>query len=60
MFCMFSFPLYGSNLHVCNRVWEKIMEKLQEVGQSTTGMKRRIARWAKGIGLQGNINIEKG
>ena len=42
------------------RVWEKIMEKLQEAGRSTTGMKKRISTWAKGVGLRGNMNIEKG
>ncbi|RHY55984.1 hypothetical protein DYB34_002725, partial [Aphanomyces astaci] len=34
------------------RVWEKIAEKLWEIGKSTKGMKLRIATWAKGIGSQ--------
>ncbi|KAG9404299.1 hypothetical protein AC1031_004512 [Aphanomyces cochlioides] len=34
------------------RVWEKIAEKLWEVGKSTKGMKLRIATWAKSIGTQ--------
>lgn len=42
------------------RVWEKIMEKLQEVGRNTTGVKKRISTWAKGVGLRGQMNIEKG
>ena len=42
------------------RVYEKIMEKLKEIGQSVTGMKRKVANWAKGVALQGNINIEQG
>ncbi|XP_048584114.1 long-chain-fatty-acid--CoA ligase ACSBG2 isoform X2 [Nematostella vectensis] len=42
------------------RVWEKIMEKMLEVGATVTGPKRRIADWAKGKALQGNMNIEQG
>lgn len=35
------------------RVWEKIMEKLQAVGAQTTGIKRKIAIWAKEKGKKG-------
>ncbi|XP_028411292.1 long-chain-fatty-acid--CoA ligase ACSBG2-like [Dendronephthya gigantea] len=42
------------------RVWEKIMEKLQTIGRSTTGMKKKISTWAKGVGLRGNMNLEQG
>ncbi|KAJ7326101.1 Long-chain-fatty-acid--CoA ligase acsbg2 [Desmophyllum pertusum] len=42
------------------RVYEKIMEKLKEIGQSVTGMKRKIGNWAKGVALQGNRNLEQG
>ena len=35
------------------RVWEKIMEKMQETAKSVTGLKRKIGIWAKGVGLQG-------
>ncbi|KAL9986588.1 hypothetical protein ACROYT_G000756 [Oculina patagonica] len=42
------------------RVYEKIMEKLKELGQSVTGMKRKMATWAKGVALKGNMNLEKG
>ncbi|XP_046857270.1 long-chain-fatty-acid--CoA ligase ACSBG2-like [Xenia sp. Carnegie-2017] len=42
------------------RVWEKIMAKLQEAGRSTTGMKKRVSSWAKGVGLRGHMNLEKG
>jgi len=42
------------------RVYEKIMEKLKEIGQSVTGVKRKMANWAKGVALQGNINLEQG
>mmetsp|Transcript_57432 Transcript_57432/g.117566 ORF Transcript_57432/g.117566 Transcript_57432/m.117566 type:complete len:746 (+) Transcript_57432:56-2293(+) len=41
------------------RVWEKIMEKLKSVGAQTTGVKKKIATWAKGKGLaqarEGNL-----
>jgi long-chain-fatty-acid--CoA ligase ACSBG len=30
------------------RVWEKIYDKLQEVGKSTTGIKQKLSTWAKG------------
>ena len=36
------------------------MEKLQEAGRNTTGIKKRISTWAKGVGLRGNMNIEQG
>jgi long-chain-fatty-acid--CoA ligase ACSBG len=29
------------------RVWEKIMEKMKQVGRSTTGLKKTISTWAK-------------
>ncbi|XP_068227125.1 long-chain-fatty-acid--CoA ligase ACSBG2-like [Palaemon carinicauda] len=34
------------------RVWEKIYEKLMEVGKSTKGVKKSIVTWAKSIGLE--------
>lgn len=42
------------------RVYEKIMEKLKELGQQVTGVKRKIGNWAKGVALQGNMNLEQG
>lgn len=36
------------------------MEKLKEIGQSVTGVKRKIGNWAKGVALRGNMNLEKG
>ena len=44
--------------YVC-RVYEKIMEKMQEVGSTITGLKKRLSEWAKKKGLQGNQNIQK-
>ncbi|RHY24894.1 hypothetical protein DYB32_008639, partial [Aphanomyces invadans] len=32
------------------RLFEKIMEKLQEVGRSTTGLKKLLVTWAKSVG----------
>eukprot|EP01113_Clastostelium_recurvatum_P049446 TRINITY_DN915_c0_g1_i3.p1 TRINITY_DN915_c0_g1~~TRINITY_DN915_c0_g1_i3.p1 ORF type:complete len:662 (+),score=269.99 TRINITY_DN915_c0_g1_i3:30-2015(+) len=36
------------------RVWEKIEEKMREVGRQSTGVKLSIATWAKEVGLQGS------
>lgn len=38
------------------RVWEKIAESMQLVARNTTGLKSRIASWAKGVGYKGNIS----
>ena len=32
------------------RVWEKMEEKMIEVGSQTTGIKRKLADWAKAMG----------
>jgi long-chain-fatty-acid--CoA ligase ACSBG len=42
------------------RVWEKIHEKITEVGRSTTGIKRVIANWAKAKGLETNVKKMNG
>ncbi|XP_071117767.1 long-chain-fatty-acid--CoA ligase ACSBG2-like isoform X2 [Haliotis cracherodii] len=42
------------------RVWEKMMEKLMSIGKQTTGLKKKISTWAKGVGLKGNYNIQNG
>ncbi|XP_068694662.1 long-chain-fatty-acid--CoA ligase ACSBG2-like isoform X2 [Montipora foliosa] len=42
------------------RVYEKIMEKMKAIGQQNTGLKRKIAEYAKGVALKGNMNLEKG
>ena len=34
------------------RVWEKIHEKMMQVGSQSGTVKRAIASWAKGHGLQ--------
>eukprot|EP01086_Lenisia_limosa_P002771 TRINITY_DN16785_c0_g1_i1.p1 TRINITY_DN16785_c0_g1~~TRINITY_DN16785_c0_g1_i1.p1 ORF type:complete len:660 (+),score=194.25 TRINITY_DN16785_c0_g1_i1:39-1982(+) len=42
------------------RVWEKMMEKMKEIGAKTTGAKKSIATWAKSIGLESNRNLQEG
>lgn len=34
------------------RVWEKIQEKMVEMGRSTTGIKKQLATWAKNCGTE--------
>lgn len=42
------------------RVWEKVHEKMVEVGKKTTGIKVPISQWAKGVGRKNNARREKG
>ncbi len=42
------------------RVWEKIQAKMITAGAATTGLKKKIALWAKGVGLKGGYAIQKG
>ena len=35
------------------RVWEKMEEKIAAIGAQTTGLKRKIADWAKAMATQG-------
>lgn len=42
------------------RVWEKIYEKMKEIGASSGPVKKLIADWAKYHGLQHRINKGKG
>eukprot|EP01094_Clydonella_sp_ATCC50884_P019261 TRINITY_DN3725_c0_g1_i1.p1 TRINITY_DN3725_c0_g1~~TRINITY_DN3725_c0_g1_i1.p1 ORF type:complete len:702 (+),score=264.25 TRINITY_DN3725_c0_g1_i1:35-2107(+) len=37
------------------RVWEKIEEKLREVGAANTGLKKMLGDWAKELGLRANL-----
>ncbi len=39
------------------RVWEKIHETMKGLSAQVTGMKKKVAVWAKDIGLRGNINL---
>uniref|UniRef100_A0A2P2HVM7 long-chain-fatty-acid--CoA ligase n=1 Tax=Hirondellea gigas TaxID=1518452 RepID=A0A2P2HVM7_9CRUS len=36
------------------RVWEKIHEKMMDIGRKTKGVKKSIATWAKSVGLETN------
>lgn len=42
------------------RVWEKIQEKMQEVGKANKGIKRQIGQWAKRTGTRHNQLILAG
>lgn len=41
------------------RVWEKIYEKMMDVGRKTKGVKKSIATWAKSVGLEANDRKQK-
>ena len=41
------------------RVYEKMMERMQEIGSTITGLKKTLAQWAKKKAFQGNQNIQK-
>ena len=41
-------------------VYEKMKEKMEEVNRELTGVKAMLFSWARGIGLRGNQNIQKG
>lgn len=42
------------------RVWEKIQGKMQAAGAKNTGLKKKIAAWARGVGLKGGYAIQQG
>ena len=42
------------------RVWEKFHEKMLEVGKSKGSLAQGIGSWAKGVGLEGTYNKQKG
>uniref|UniRef100_A0A8D2MMG2 long-chain-fatty-acid--CoA ligase n=1 Tax=Zonotrichia albicollis TaxID=44394 RepID=A0A8D2MMG2_ZONAL len=37
------------------RVWEKMEEKMKSVGMKASAIRRKVAAWAKGVGLQTNL-----
>jgi long-subunit acyl-CoA synthetase (AMP-forming) len=41
------------------RVWEKIQGKMQAAGAKNTGLKKKIATWARGVGLRGGYAIQR-
>uniref|UniRef100_A0AAR2J5U6 long-chain-fatty-acid--CoA ligase n=1 Tax=Pygocentrus nattereri TaxID=42514 RepID=A0AAR2J5U6_PYGNA len=42
------------------RVWEKMQEAMKAIGVKSSTMKKRIADWGKGIGLQASYNAMNG
>ncbi|XP_054836873.1 long-chain-fatty-acid--CoA ligase ACSBG2 isoform X2 [Eublepharis macularius] len=42
------------------RVWEKMQEKMKAVGSKSSALKKRIAVWAKAVGLETNIKRMNG
>uniref|UniRef100_A0A667Y1J4 long-chain-fatty-acid--CoA ligase n=1 Tax=Myripristis murdjan TaxID=586833 RepID=A0A667Y1J4_9TELE len=42
------------------RVWEKMQEKMKAVGAKASPMRKRVADWAKSIGLQYNYSAMNG
>lgn len=42
------------------RVWEKMQEKMKATGAKVSPMKKRVADWAKSIGLQYNYSAMNG
>ena len=42
------------------RVWEKFYDKLQEIGKSSTGLKKVLSTWAKGQALRHWESVEFG
>jgi long-subunit acyl-CoA synthetase (AMP-forming) len=41
------------------RVWEKIQGKMQAAGANNTGLKKKIATWARGVGLRGGYAMQE-
>ncbi|KAM7415789.1 hypothetical protein PAMA_018043 [Pampus argenteus] len=42
------------------RVWEKMQEKMKAIGAKSSPMRKRVADWAKSIGLQYNYSAMNG
>ena len=38
------------------RVWEKMQEKMKSIGAKSSTVRRRVAVWAKDVGLQTNLS----
>lgn len=38
------------------RVWEKMQEKMKEIGKNASPFKRKVAAWAKDVGHRGSIS----
>ncbi len=42
------------------RVWEKIQAKMMDAGAQNTGLKKMIAKWARGVGTKATRALERG
>ncbi|XP_036385708.1 long-chain-fatty-acid--CoA ligase ACSBG2-like [Megalops cyprinoides] len=42
------------------RVWEKMQEKMKAMGARASMIRRKVANWAKSVGLQASYNIMNG
>ncbi|XP_078054539.1 long-chain-fatty-acid--CoA ligase ACSBG2 isoform X1 [Mustelus asterias] len=42
------------------RVWEKMQEKMKTVGAKSSTLRRKVASWAKDVGLKNNLNRMNG
>ena len=42
------------------RVWEKIAEKMQQIGKSNTGLKKSIGNWAKAAATKHHTLVREG
>ncbi|GAB0200646.1 long-chain-fatty-acid--CoA ligase ACSBG2 [Grus japonensis] len=42
------------------RVWEKMEEKMKSIGAKSSAFRRKVASWAKGVGLQTNLKRMNG
>jgi long-chain-fatty-acid--CoA ligase ACSBG len=41
-------------------VWEKVADKIRAIGAEVTGAKKKVATWAKGVGLEYSKNCQLG
>ena len=42
------------------RVWEKMQQRMEAAGAQSSGLKKRIARWARGVGLASGYATQHG
>ena len=42
------------------RVWEKIAEKMQQIGRSNTGIKKAVGNWAKAAATKHHTLVREG
>jgi long-subunit acyl-CoA synthetase (AMP-forming) len=42
------------------RVWEKMQERMEAAGAKNSGLEKRIARWARRVGLASNYALQRG